>query len=114
MNKDRAIEIFENIRNDDNTLHFTHEEHIQALDYAIEQMEWVDVKDRLPSDKEQVLCYGEKCDGYGGVSKEYKICTYDKKADELFGRRFHTEKYYFVIAWKPLPEPYVRSDKEWY
>ena len=39
MNKDRAIEIFENIRNDDNILHFTHEEHLQAIDYAIEQME---------------------------------------------------------------------------
>ena len=72
--------------------------------------EWVDVRDRLPSDKEQVLCYGEKCDGYGGVSKEYKICTYDKKADELFGRKFHTEKYFFVIAWKPLPQPYERKE----
>jgi len=112
--------------------------HIQALDIAIESLqqdqqtkekmwakqlneckeckelnnEWVDVKDRLPSEEERKKNYGmfltttdsqylnifELCYGYShDLEKE---CFYDY--EDTYGDIEVDD----VIAWKPLPQPY--------
>lgn len=120
------------------------QEQIQALDIAIESLDenerlkkerdyilekakaelkdndWVDVRDRLPSDDEIAENYGEfeityfdtilkhqvtiaefcKSNKYAIVEKDERGYWYDWEDDEIIN----------VIAWRPLPKPYERKE----
>ena len=81
-------------------------EQVQALDIAIESLdnEWVDVRDRLPSESGMYLVTVDE--GYRKHTTEWFYGTSGEEGwDEDYG-------YENIIAWKPLPEPYVRSDEE--
>jgi len=86
----------------------------EALDYAIYDMqnieeleekikylekanEWVDVKDRLPSESGMYLVTNFDNVSYTTWTT---TCHYKNKGFELDG----------VIAWKPLPKPYKRKE----
>ena len=126
MNKERAIEIFKNIINDDNILHFTHEEYLQALDYAIDFLgknyEWVSVDEELPTEDKDyfvtiestidfrkryyiVLAHWEE--SYTDPSvKGWWYCVGWNRAEEQ--HKYDITK--DVVAWKKV-EPYVRSEE---
>ena len=133
MNKEQAIEIlkdqkecwsiYDELKGDEEGLvNELIEERIQALDIAIESLdnEWVDVRDRLPEDRERVL-----------VSDDTMFvtdCNYTDDLYELDNNDFAKYKgkskwgfYYYikdmgflefdsVLAWKPLPQPYERKE----
>ena len=111
MNKERAIEIFENIRNDDNILHFTHEELLQALDIAIESLEREDKLIELAEqnkwhteqpqeDRQYLVTYYQECDLLIMCKWKNKQ-WYDSKGIALDNDR--------VVAWKKV-EPYERKE----
>lgn len=87
---------------------------IQALDIVIESLdnEWVDVRDRLPSEKGVYLVTIDFSPpsiqvyevSYGYSRELEKECFYDY--DDGWGEREVTD----VIAWKPLPQPYERKE----
>lgn len=85
-------------------------ETLKRLYELVEQNKWVDVKDRLPQPNgtDEYLV----CDNDGLIY----VASYEKNKDgtcEWYGGK-GTDDYAFycidILAWKPLPEPYVRSE----
>ena len=99
-----------------------YDELLQALYTIMDSLdnEWVDVRDRLPSDDEIAENYGEfeityfdtilkhqvtiaefcKSNKYAIVEKDERGHWYDWEDDEIID----------VIAWRPLPKPYERKE----
>ena len=67
--------------------------------------EWVDVRDRLPSEKE---CK-ENCEQFLITDSSNSV---DRAYYDIEDNSWHTEYSYNedVIAWKPLPKPYEREE----
>jgi len=107
MNKDRAIEIFKNIRNDDNILHFTHEEHLQAIDYAIEQMQ----QRYQMNDKGEVTPVGNEERPQAKWEEVHNGCKtyYCSNCGNVRFSNYHN--YCEECGAKMLVEPYVRSEE---
>ena len=116
MNKERAREILEKERDTlfDEIEHYSiggvpieqsARELLEALDIAIDSLdnEWVDVRDRLPSES-----------GYYLVSikgaRETTTWFYGISSDEKGWDEF--EGHEDIIAWKPLPKPYERKENK--
>jgi len=120
MNKDRAIEIFKNIRNDDNILHFTHEEHLQALDYAIEQMEWHefnhDSQDLLKDHYFYLVAHKDyktpmKAKWHDDGLPSFEVYIGVGKTNEYVSVFDETVTHWKEIDELPKVEPYVRSEE---
>ena len=93
---------------------------LEIAEQTIKLNEWVDVRDRLPSDEEIAENYGEfeityfdtvlkhqvtiaefcKSNKYAIVEKDERGYWYDWEDDEIIN----------VIAWRPLPKPYERKE----
>ena len=69
-------------------------------------MEWISVKDKMPSEGQTVLCY-RKIIVTGWYCENY--CPYEKKRKgwhcDWSGIERHTFKTYPITHWMPLPEP---------
>ena len=114
MNKDRAIEIFENIRNDDNILHFTHEEHLQAIDYAIEQMGNDNLLERLENGQckkhitNKIVCYNRDF-LYKNLEREVDILKGTKEMLKELRKGASDDEVAEIFS--KVVEPYVRSEE---
>lgn len=132
MNKERAIEILteekqsvekviENVSralcspiltkdNKYKILINNNEEFAQALDLAIESLknnEWRDVNVELPNDNEEVLTCVDSGNHKYIIKMTYEEKVFYENVDGWSDDQ-NTDK---VIAWKPLPEPYERSEE---
>lgn len=62
---------------------------------------WIPVKDRLPKHLEPVLT----CDAYGNIN----IMSHYQGSKYPFGIDPNHHRFYEVVAWQPLPTPYVKE-----
>lgn len=70
--------------------------------YADHRNKWISVKDRLPEEKEWVLCYCR--------AKIKEVLRFQN--GEWYHDPNHTYMYGFVTHWMPLPEPPKEGDRE--
>ena len=75
-------------------------EHIEKMDKV---GEWIPVEERLPRKGEQVMV----CNRYGSVF--VSAITYPNARVLSTGECHDFGKHYGVVAWMPLPEPYMRK-----
>jgi len=75
-----------------------------ANEYAVEQARWIPVSERLPEVYGRYLVSTKNLTGYAPLENQVFICVYIEGGDWLgFDKDFDNE----IIAWMPLPEPYV-------
>lgn len=66
-------------------------------------MEWINVKDRLPDDMENVLVFTEGCIDVGHLTKgRFGLARWETDSLDEWGDR---EILKDVTHWMPLPEP---------
>lgn len=84
---------------------------IEALDIAIESLdnEWVDVRDRLPSEDYQDVLVTLQSGNIDIGHIFTAVDTQEDKSERLFFHESQTNEN--VIAWKPLPKPYERNEE---
>ncbi|WP_321024715.1 hypothetical protein [Eisenbergiella porci] len=104
MNKEKAIDLLEDIQWGEGTAFTVTHELAEAAKLAIEEMEtkvWIPVTERLPSTsgRFEVTIKGSK------GKRHVEICDFQKEAfpDWRWGGRYNTKN---VIAWRARPVPY--------
>lgn len=110
LNKHEVI-MFENTNNEAESKYTNVELH-QALDIAIDSLniDWVDVRDRLPSEEDLVKAgqYGFYITVQCGKLKRVEEADYDLDTKEWnYNREFSGEE---VIAWRHELRPYGREE----
>ena len=101
MDKNKAIKLIQEIEEDGRNVT---SEHIEALDYAISQLEkdrWIPVSEKLPEDYTKVLITNE----YGIVTCVIWNTWYQNEYTDA-------KKEYKAIAWKPVPKRYESEDNK--
>lgn len=87
---------------------------IADLERKLAEREWIPVSERLPVDLDEVVVTVKNYDGEGFVDV-VTFCEGHKTSQHKFiPFREYMRVYGIedVVAWQPLPEPYVEGEKE--
>ncbi len=87
--------------NKEREIKWTSESVISLLESAPKIGEWIPCSERLPEIMHPVLV----CDEQGNVCVRTITC-------EIKGKKYWSQDKYDVIAWQPLPEPYILGKSE--
>ena len=76
---------------------------VKALDQAINELRWIPVDDRLPTNRDYYLVCGKEKHEIGFACYNADLDVWYLSPDDMhYGD-------YKIIAWKPLPKPYEKK-----
>lgn len=109
MNNSKYQEAFKRLINDDyvDKSGNQNELDIKLIQKLVDKATWIPIEERVPKKSGTYLVTYHPC-YWGQVNKDVVVGI-----DTFRGKTsWAKNKYQNVIAWMPLPEPYLRSDKD--